>query len=144
NSWRPGCGPDPSCHTPGKAPDMASSDDEGPLTEDELRHQAIQDRLMAELRKVEEELGHRVDLLSTGEWITCTTTTRPRHLLPPMPGATSGASAVVRIRWGPNLPPRPGTKTAGPTWSGPAEVTNLSPDDPGHAQQSERCDSTHR
>ena len=49
---------------------MASSDDEGPLTEDELRHQAIQDRLMAELRKVEEELGHRVDLLSTGEWIT--------------------------------------------------------------------------
>ncbi len=47
-----------------------SGDDEGPLTEDELRHQAIQDRLMAELRKVEEELGHRVDLLSTGEWIT--------------------------------------------------------------------------
>ena len=49
---------------------MASGDDEGPLTEDELRHQAIQDRLMAELRKAEEELGHRVDLLSTGEWIT--------------------------------------------------------------------------
>jgi len=49
---------------------MASSDDEGPLTEDELRHQAIQDHLMAELRKAEEELGHQVDLLSAGEWIT--------------------------------------------------------------------------
>ena len=49
---------------------MASGDEKGPLTEDELRHQAIQDHLMAELRKAEEELGHRVDLLSTGEWIT--------------------------------------------------------------------------
>ena len=48
---------------------MTSSDDDRPLTEDELRHQKIQDRLMAELRKAEEELGHRVDLLSTGEWI---------------------------------------------------------------------------
>lgn len=49
---------------------MTSSDDDSPLTEDELRHQAIQDRLMAELRKAEEKLGHRVDLLATGEWIT--------------------------------------------------------------------------
>ena len=44
--------------------------DDRPLTQDELRHQAVQDRLMAELREVEEKLGHRVDLLATGEWIT--------------------------------------------------------------------------
>ena len=48
---------------------MTSSDDDRPLTEDELRHQKIQDRLMAEHRKAEEKLGHRVDLLATGEWI---------------------------------------------------------------------------
>ena len=41
-----------------------------PLTKDELRHQKIQDRLMAERRKAEEELGYQVDLLATGEWIT--------------------------------------------------------------------------
>ena len=49
---------------------MTSSDDDRPLTEDELRHQAIQDRLMAEHREAEKKLGRRVDLLSTGEWIT--------------------------------------------------------------------------
>src|SRR5699024_3689901 len=65
------------------------------------------------------------------------------HHTPPAPlpshaGGIPGAPAVVRIRWGPNLPPCPGTKTAGPTWSGPAEVTNRSPDDPGHAPSRER------
>src|SRR5699024_12521388 len=75
-SWRPGCGPGPCCHTPGTAPDMTNHDDDDgdhddrPLTQDELRHQKVQDRLMAELREVEEKLGHRVDLLATGEWIT--------------------------------------------------------------------------
>lgn len=56
-----------------QAPDMTNHDDDDhdnrPLTQDELRHQAIQDRLMAELREVEEKLGHRVDLLANGEWI---------------------------------------------------------------------------